>query len=113
MLVSRWLDARNDRRDLFSLDHDSNDSLLGFAIAVWYTAEDIRALLTDELLSDEFLAVWRPGNAPGNVRAPGVVSSERASSPSGIEAERVARRSPIRPLVRGNLDDGRTPGLYA
>lgn len=72
-LVSEWLAARNDRGDSFTLDNDSDSSLLGLVVKHRQTLQDLQLLLTDEPLAGEFMALWQSTLARGRGRAPGVV----------------------------------------
>ncbi|MBI4962137.1 MAG: restriction endonuclease [Desulfomonile tiedjei] len=72
-LASEWLAARNDRGDSFSFDNDSDNSLLGLVLKHGQTLHDLRSLLADEPLSEEFMAVWQSILRRGTDRAPGVV----------------------------------------
>jgi len=72
-LVGEWLGARNNRGESFSLDNDSDAALIGLLVKHGQTLQDLRELLINEPLSDEFMVVWQARLARGRETAPGVV----------------------------------------
>lgn len=72
-LVNAWLAVCESRGDLFSLDNDSDTSLTGFFAKHGQKLRDLRALLADQPLHNEFMNLWQSKLVRGEEKASGVV----------------------------------------